>query len=65
MKAPRFGLERINRRYSTPNNMRGNKLSISNMNKTMKMKLKKVEDIKTARSQMEMYNIKKELEQVE
>lgn len=47
---PTFGLELINRRYSSPHNLKGNKLSLHSLNRTMKMKFKKVEEIKTARS---------------
>jgi hypothetical protein len=50
MKGYIFGLEKINNRYSTPNSMRGGKLSVDNKNRTMKMKLKKIEDIRSARS---------------
>jgi hypothetical protein len=46
----RFGIERINNRYSTPKNLRGHKLSCENMNRTMKLKLKKIDEIKTSRS---------------
>lgn len=42
MKNGNFGIERINNRYSTPNNLRGHKLSTENMNRTMKLKLKKI-----------------------
>lgn len=63
-KGYRFGIERLSRRYSTPNNLKGNKLSCESMNKTMKLKLHKVDDIRTARSEMEMYSLKKEIEEV-
>ena len=60
MKGCHFGLEKINNRYSVPNNLKGNKLSFENMNRTMKLKYKKVEEINTSRSEMEMYNLHKE-----
>ena len=66
MKGIRFGLERIEgKRYSTPNNFRGGKLSFENLNKTMRMKLKKVEDINTSRSSMEMYSFRRVEEEEE
>ena len=43
MRGCSFGLERVHsNRYSTPNNMRGCKLSSQSMGKTMRMKLKKI-----------------------
>ena len=50
MSEYRFGIERFNNRYSTPNSLRGHKISCESMNKTMKLKLKKIDEIKTSRS---------------
>ena len=52
MKGPRFGIERVNKRYSTPSGFQGNKLSTGNMNKTLRLKFKKVEEIRSSRSEM-------------
>ena len=45
--------------------MRGNKLSSESMNKTMKLKLHKVDEINTARSELEMYSVRREIEELE
>ena len=52
---PVFGIEKISRRYSTPNNWKGSKLSAQNMSKTMSLKFKKINAIRTARTNHEFY----------
>lgn len=44
-----FGIQFLNHRYSTQTNLRGNKISLSEMNRTQSLKSRKVNDIQSAR----------------
>jgi hypothetical protein len=50
-----FGLQQYSRRYSNPNNLRGTKLSLNEMNRTHSLKLRKVNDIQTSRTHLPDY----------
>ena len=55
----------LKQRSTTPNNLKGNKLRTGSVGRIMRLKLKKIEEIRTSRSEMEMFMPKQEGEEYE
>lgn len=56
-----FGIQFLNQRYSTQTNLRGNKISLTELNKTQSLKSRKANDIQSARLHYNDFNRNDEL----